>query len=123
MKGLVPTLGVLICVFGATACSSSSHKAARPQVSVDLRGHSHVNVDAGDNLFTPAEIIVSRGTTVSWHNRDTVAHNIKAVGDAFGVDAGRFGPGTSYSFTFTNTGNFDYTCTIHAGMDGRVRVE
>jgi plastocyanin len=123
VKRLAAVIGMVVCVIGGAACASSSSKASTQQGPVDLRGRTHVDVDAPDNVFTPHEIIISPATTVTWHNRDTVAHNIKSADGAFGVDAGQFGAGASYSFAFRNAGTFDYTCSIHTGMDGRVRVE
>jgi plastocyanin len=87
-----------------------------------------VDVDARSNQFSPTEIVINPGTTVTWHNRDAITHNIHAAagavgrGGAFGADADAFGPGTTYSFTFTREGDFEYTCTIHPGMTGDVRV-
>jgi plastocyanin len=55
-------------------------------------------------------------------------HNIQKSADAvdfgapFGVQAGAFGPGATYSFTFNKVGEFHYTCTIHTLMNGSVRV-
>jgi plastocyanin len=118
----VGSVAILVLVLGGTACGSS-HKSSTQAVPVDARGRAHVDIDAPDNVFTPAEIIISPGTTVTWHNRDTVAHNIKSADGVFGVDAGPFGSGASYSFTFRKAGTFDYTCTFHAGMDGDVRVK
>jgi plastocyanin len=40
----------------------------------------------------------------------------------FGAQTGSFGPGATYSFTFGNPGTFNYTCTLHTGMNGRVIV-
>jgi plastocyanin len=122
VKRLVAAIGIVMFVVGGTACGSSSSKASTQQ-PVDGRGRTHVDIDAPDNVFTPPDITISPGTNVTWHNRDTVAHNIKSADGSFGVDAGRFGPGASYSFTFRKAGTFDYTCTIHAGMAGQVRVE
>jgi plastocyanin len=57
-------------------------------------------------------------------------HNIQKAADIvdfgrpFGVGISDFGPGKSYSFTFTKVGNaYSYVCTIHTGMSGHVQVE
>jgi plastocyanin len=122
-------LCLVVCVAAGAACASSTTGgASRQQAPVDWRGHTHVDVDATSDRFVPAEIVISPGTTVTWHNRDTVTHNIQAVqgtvdlGGTFGADSGAFGPGTTYAFTFTKLGDFAYTCTIHPSMTGDVRV-
>jgi plastocyanin len=111
------------------ACGGSTGGSSRAQAPVDWRGRTHVDVDATSDRFLPADIVISRGTTVTWHNRDAVVHNIQAAsgavnfGGTFGADAAAFGPGATYAFTFTKLGDYPYTCTIHPGMTGSVRVE
>jgi plastocyanin len=115
-------------LLGVTACSSSKAKVSPAAAPTDARGKTTFTIDARGNQFTPAAVIVDLGTTVTWRNDDAVAHDIKKSADAldfggtFGVDAGKFGPGQTYSFTFEKAGTFFYTCTIHTLMSGRVEV-
>jgi plastocyanin len=115
-------------VLSLTACSSSKAKVARDAPPTDARGRANYLVVARGNQFTPVDVIVDAGTTVTWRNDDAVAHDVKKSADAldfggpFGVDASKFGPGQSYSFKFTKTGTFFYTCTIHTLMSGKVEV-
>ena len=130
---LTTLLAALFAAFLLPACGSSTPKAAPPQPPVDYRGKKNVDVYAEQSngyVFSPAEIVINPGTTVTWHNNDNVAHNIKKAvdtvdfGGMFGADAGDFGPGKTYSFTFKKLGvDYLYTCTIHTGMNGKVRVE
>ncbi|HTL84690.1 MAG TPA: plastocyanin/azurin family copper-binding protein [Acidimicrobiia bacterium] len=130
MKRVLVLVATMLAVALLPSCGSSKPKVAPPQPAVDYRGKKQVDLFAEDNLFSPAEVIVSPGTKVTWHNSDQVAHNIKKSFDAldfggpFGADVGEFGPGATYSFTFKKLGtNYYYSCTIHTGMNGRVRVE
>jgi plastocyanin len=120
-------LAILLVLLGAAACSSSSSHKTTPTTLPpvhDLRGQKQVEVEADNNLFTPASIIISQGTTVTWKNTDTEAHNVTSdTGAGFGVRSGQFGPGASYSYKFTKAGVYPYTCTIHTDMNGLVRVE
>jgi plastocyanin len=112
----------------ATACGSSKPKTTPVPAPVDDRGKTTVEIDANQNQFTPASVIVDAGTKITWKNTDSVAHDVKKSADAvdfgapFGVQASQFGPGTSYSFTFTKPGTYFYTCTIHTLMNGKVQV-
>jgi len=125
-------LAVLVLAFalvGLAACGSSSSNApAAPPTPTDLRGQTTVDVQASSNEFHPQSIIIDAGTKVTWHNGDAVAHNVKKSADAvdfgapFGVESDKFGPGKTYSFTFTKPGTYPYECTIHAGMTGTVEV-
>ena len=130
MSRAVAAVCVVLCVMVGAACSGSSNKARPVQGPLDWRGRTHVDVDAESNLFTPPEIIISPGTTVTWHNRDKVAHDVRQAGGGlvdfggnFGAGLSDFGPGTSYSFTFKKVSDlYFYTCTIHTGMNGRVYI-
>ena len=121
-------LSAIAFLLGTTACGSSKPKTAPIPPPTDARGHKTVEIDANQNQFTPAAVIVDVGTRVTWRNTDTIAHNVEKAADAldfgaeFGADASQFGPGESYSFTFKQAGTFFYTCTIHTLMSGKVEV-
>jgi plastocyanin len=122
-------LALVVGLLLLSACGGSSNKARPPQPPLDWRGRSHVDVNAEDNLFTPPNIVISPGTTVTWHNVGQNVHNVQKstdlldFGAPFGVDAADFGPGKSYSFTFEKVGNnYYYTCTIHTLMSGHIQV-
>jgi plastocyanin len=121
---------VVLLALALVGCGSSSKPSTPAEPApVNMRGKTQVDVAAQNNEFTPKHIIVSPGTTVTWTNKDQVAHDIKKSADAvdfggnFGVDTDKFGPAATYSFKFTKTGNFPYTCAIHGLMLGSVQVE
>jgi plastocyanin len=123
------TIAVVVAlVVGLSACGSSSKKVRPEQPPVDGRGKKNFAVDAQDDHFTPPNIVIDAGTTVTWTNKDSVAHNVQQsvgfvdFGAPFGIDTAQFGPGQTYSFKFTHSGVFLYTCTIHTAMTGRIQV-
>lgn len=73
-----------------------------------------------DMQFKPASVNVSRGDTVTWTNKDIVPHTATAAG-AF--DSGNIAPGQSFSRRMEKPGEFDYVCTYHPGMKGKVVVK
>ncbi|HEX5458245.1 MAG TPA: plastocyanin/azurin family copper-binding protein [Candidatus Nitrosotalea sp.] len=81
-----------------------------------------------NNCFTPNPLTVASGTTVTWKNTDTVSHYVtsgKASDETTGTifDSGSLiKPGSTYQFTFTNAGTFDYFCSVHPWMTGQVIV-
>jgi len=77
-------------------------------------------VAVSDNIFTPASIQVSPGTTVTW----TWAPNVAAHNVTFsdGNNSGDKSSGT-FSRTFSTAGTFNYSCTLHGGMTGAVKVQ
>jgi plastocyanin len=74
-----------------------------------------------DNFtFSPAELTVKVGTTVTWTNHDDIPHAV--------VSAGKFRSKTldtddSFSFTFTAAGDYKYFCSLHPHMTGMIKVE
>ena len=75
-------------------------------------------VDAKDLKFLPPAIQVQPGTEVTWRFVDgSVPHNVK--GDGFASETQSKG---TFSHRFGQAGEYRYTCTLHAGMAGRVVV-
>ena len=69
--------------------------------------------------FNPAELVVKIGTTVKWTNNDTAPHQIKS--DTFNSTA--LNQGNSFEFKFDTIGVYDYSCSIHPSMKGKITVE
>lgn len=84
---------------------------------------SAVTVDMKGIQFVPQGISVRVGTTVTWVNRDQVAHNVRQVESEF-LSPDSMEPGQAFSYTFTRPGTFRYQCTFHhPDMNGVVIVE
>lgn len=78
-----------------------------------------VEVAIQESTFEPASVTISAGDTVRWTNMDQTAHT--ATGSVF--DSGTLQPGESYEFLFTDSGVYNYKCSIHPTMEGTVTVE
>ena len=70
--------------------------------------------------FAPATITVNAGTTVTWTNKDAIAHTVTSDNGLF--NSGNIGKNGTYSYTFPTTGSFPYHCSIHPMMKGTVVV-
>ena len=76
-------------------------------------------VGVSDNTFSPASIVVSAGTTVTWTwAAGASTHNV-TFGD--GNNSGDKSTGT-FSRTFSTAGTFNYSCTLPSGMTGTGKV-
>ena len=64
-------------------------------------------------------ITVRKGDTVTWTNKDSAPHTVTGDG---GLDSSMLNLNAAYSFTFNNTGTFNYHCTPHPYMTGTVIV-
>lgn len=84
-----------------------------------VRGGDHT-IQIVDFAFSPATLTIQVGDTVTWTNADAVVHTATAGSGAF--DSGDLAQGESYSVTFTAPGTYDYLCTPHPDMTGRIVV-
>ncbi|WP_245689032.1 cupredoxin domain-containing protein [Thermoleophilum album] len=68
--------------------------------------------------FSPANVTIRVGESVTWTNTDSVVHN--AAGQGFRIPL--LQKGRSASFTFTRPGVYRYHCEPHPFMRGTVTV-
>ena len=69
--------------------------------------------------FQPAELTIQKGESVTWINQDSADHTV--TGTSF--DSGSLSNGKVFKQTFNETGTFDYHCTYHPSMKGKVIVK
>ena len=75
-----------------------------------------------DNFsFGPATLSISAGATVTWTNRDDVPHTVVSTGKKFSSPA--LDTDEHFSFTFTDKGTYEYYCSVHPKMTGKVIVQ
>lgn len=91
-------------------------------------GTSVPGCEETDECFIPRVVVVEVGGTVVWINEDAAAHTITsgvlADGGPDGVfDSGLFAPGTKFSHTFDNIGEYPYFCMVHPWQFGLVIVQ
>ena len=78
------------------------------------------------SCFSPSEVSIGVGDSVTWHNDSTVAHTVTSGNPEDGpdglFDTGLFLGGDTFSHTFTEAGEYQYFCSIHPWMTGTVIV-
>ncbi len=78
---------------------------------------------AGGNRFDPSAVTIGVGGTVTWIWGDGV-HDVTSSGSPSFPSSGiANGPPRSYPVTFSAAGVYQYECTVHNGMTGRVTVQ
>jgi len=82
---------------------------------------AHTNVDISGFAFVPSTLTVSVGTTVTWTNNDSSSHTIASNDNLF--QSGTLAKGATFSHTFGQKGTFNYHCSIHPSMTGKIIVE
>ena len=106
-------LTALFAALTSTPCLAEdpNNAAANPVVTV---GMDH-------NTFIPSEITVAPGTTVTWVNNEAMPHTV--VDQSKGFRSKMLAKEATFSFTFTTAGDYDYLCSIHPNMKGKVIVK
>jgi plastocyanin len=94
---------------------------AKPLAVADPNAPGGPQLTVENFNFTPADITVAAGTTLTWTNNDDVEHTVTASDNRFGSKA--LETGGTYSFTFPQPGTYTYFCSIHPFMTGRVTVQ
>jgi len=87
---------------------------------------SRPGCDETDTCYIPSTITVAKGEPVVWVNEDVAFHSVTSgiYDSPTGLfDSGHMDPYQSFSFTFDESGNYDYYCTLHPWMKGQVIVE
>jgi plastocyanin len=75
-----------------------------------------------DNFtFAPKELTVAVGTTVKWTNHDDIPHTVVEKNTSFRSKA--LDTDDAYSYTFATAGSFDYFCSLHPHMVGKIIVK
>jgi len=105
---------VMIAASGAamSLVAFESRAATAPQAEI---------VHIGNFTFNQPALTVHPGTTVTWVNDDDIPHTVVAKDMAFKSRV--LDTGERFSFTFAKPGQFDYFCSIHPHMTGKVIVK
>jgi plastocyanin len=74
------------------------------------------NVDFG---FFPPELVIARGGTVTWRQKDYEKHTV--TGSEF--TSPELNKGQVFSHTFSESGVYEYRCKLHASMKGKIIVK
>lgn len=75
-----------------------------------------------DNFsFGPMELTVPVGTQVTWVNKDDVPHVVMSVDKIFKSKA--LDTDDKFSFTFQQAGTYEYFCSVHPKMTGKIIVK
>ncbi len=86
--------------------------------TLDATDQSEVNVSISDNVFDTTYLKVKKGTKVTWTNQGESRHDITSASTSpkKGLGSDLLSNGQSYSFTFNETGTYEYFCTPHASQ-------
>ena len=106
-------LGLLLLLgsgaVGRPFLAHAQEKSATHEVSID------------NFSFTPMEMTIPAGAQVTWINKDDVPHTVISVDHQFKSKA--LDTDEKFSFTFEKPGTYEYFCSVHPKMTGKIIVK
>lgn len=112
----IRTLAVVASIVAGGAMPGMSAQADRdrkpPQVVA-------IEIDNFKFGVVTREVVV--GTTVTWTNRDDVPHTVVSSTKVF--KSPPLDTDEKFSYTFKETGTFEYYCSMHPRMTGKIIVK
>jgi plastocyanin len=99
-----------------TKANSKNDSTQNNSPSVTGRPHFHV-VEIKGMKFVPEEIIVAKGDTIEWVNKDITTHDVTEEPTKAWTSS-KIPYGKSWRMTVKN--NADYFCSIHLVMKGKI---
>jgi amicyanin len=116
-------LGLLALVPIASGCADRSVPAAaamKPDMAKPTVATAANKVVIDNFTYSPAELTVPVGAKVTWTNRDDVPHTVTSPKKPRLLDSGTLDTDQSFSHVFTEPGTYEYFCTVHPKMTGKV---
>jgi len=110
---------LIFAVISLLASRAASKAEASPQNARGNEAATAVNID--NFSFGPAASKVAVGTTVKWTNRDDIPHTVVSTDGVFKSHA--LDTDDTFSYKFTKVGTYEYFCSLHPKMTGKVVVE
>jgi plastocyanin len=115
IAGVLALVAVVLAACGGTASTAVPPAPTRTAVTPSgAAGQAEVAMQSSQ--FQPKELTVKVGTTVKWTNNDQARHTVTSDTGVF--DSGNLGKGQTFSFTFSQAGEYPYYCTFHGGKGG-----
>ena len=128
---MVVVVVIIFVIYFFTRSTPVVVQNQQPVTKVEVNTNTqNINVSLAKNYdvsianfaFSPKTITLNKGDTVTWINNDSAPH--KAVGDTLNsLSSETMSKGQKYTFTFNDTGDFAYHCSIHPSMKGNIIVK
>ena len=119
-------VGIALAFVAVTACGGGGSSGGTPTgpvtPSTPAAPIATTSVTLQGSAFDPAHIVVAPGATVTFNNTDGISHNVIFAGQAV-TPIADWTSGNRTAVMPTAVGTYNYSCTIHAGMSGSVKVQ
>jgi plastocyanin len=115
-RARLPITGWAAVIFAMVLLLAGSPRAAKG----DQPAPAAVEAKIDNFSFAPVALTVAAGTTVTWTNRDDIPHTVVNISGAFKSKV--MDTDEKFSYKFAKAGTFEYFCSIHPKMTGKVVV-
>ncbi len=106
---------VVFCITAIAVAASTVIGTAHDDQGKNMR------ITIGNFSFLPQIVTVKAGTTVTWINKDDVPHTVSSTTQKF--RSGVLDTDGEFSYTFSDPGTYEYFCSVHPHMTGKVIVQ
>lgn len=126
--------GIILVIIAITLQSSDSEiKTEKSEIVIEADVIMPIKVsrpgsgcEETNSCYIPSIIKIKQGQQVTWSNEDVAFHTVTSglygePSDLF--DSGHLDPEQKFIVSFDEQGTFDYFCTLHPWMAGKVIVE
>ena len=113
---MVPKTAILLGMLGATAALL----AVAPRAPLADAAHS-ADIEIDNFHYSPPTLVVAPGATVTWKNDDDSPHSVREKDGKFKSAA--LDTDDTFSQAFTAPGEYEYFCSIHPYMTGKIVVK
>lgn len=90
--------------------------------TINAPGRGTATMKQEGKQFIPQVLVVPKGTTVDFPNRDAIFHNVFSVTPDHSFDLGSYRQGESKRVTMSKTGVVTVYCNMHPQMVGHILV-
>jgi amicyanin len=113
--------GLAVATWAPAGQSGPDTGAGQRAQPVAVAAQAGPRIEITKHKFSRPTLTVPAGTTVTWLNRDEDVHTVVSSTQAFrsaGLETDE-----AYSYKFTKPGVYEYFCTLHPLMTGKVIVK
>lgn len=120
--GVVAVLVIALFIGSKTGKISLPQKSPTPTpVATETAATEKRAITIENYSYSPANLVIKTGETVTWTNKDSVAHTATSNDGTF--NTGLIGQNETASVTFDTLGTYSYHCTPHPQMQATIIVE
>jgi len=130
-----PWMDGLIIVGEGTAPIPEPTPTPEPTPSLPIPDGTNIVIPSGtgspgcensNSCYEPRTFSAGKYSTITWFNADSAAHTVTSgtpgKGPSGEFDSSLFMSGATFSHRFVDDGTYNYFCTIHPWMEGKVSI-